>query len=488
VLHGLLYYAILGVWRKYTLIKELCMSHTLFRLTESLLSQPLLMTQSSCENVLSYLDFRNTQSLVELTQLATNAEKNYGGVNVLSENGIGTINVFGSLTTNKTGFEAFCGNTSYEGIAEQAKALFSSPDVHTVLLNVRSGGGQAHKVFEQSLMLQRLASSSGKRLIAYVDEMAASAAYALAVAADEIIINPTAQAGSIGVLIQLVNNNEQLKKEGIERTFITSCDGKVPFNSEGEFREEFKADLQDKVSVLYEDFVNHVAALRGITPEVIKATNAGVFSAEKSLQLGLVDKIMETEAFYEYLADLSEHPTNTSSKQVSKIAAENVTTLKQTKKDTKSMSAELQVDPTEFAKLQAQMEQQAAQLAAYQAKETKLATEALSAKLDNSPFLAECKEPLLNFFMSSDVSEAHKELMNSVIGAANASNESVVADAAAQVTEALAQVEAAQAEVETVKAEFATSVNSVQLEVKDQVQGSNVLAEKIAKLKAAQAK
>lgn len=459
------------------------MSHTLFRLTESLLSEPLLMTESSCQNILSYLDLRNNQSLIQLTQMASDAEKKVAlSPWCIAENGVGTINIFGALTTNKTGFEALCGNTSYEGIVEKAKTLFSSQEIHTVLLNIRSGGGSAHKSFETSRLLSSLAKSSGKRLIAYVDEMAASAAYALAVSADEIVINPTAQAGSIGVLIRLANNSQQLKNEGIEQVFITSCDGKVPFNSEGEFREEYISDLQDKVSLLYEDFINHVAEFRGLEPKLIRDTNAGVFSAETSLQLGLVDKIMDTEEFYTYLADIDELEAN---EDVTVPPKEDPIEIKPYKKD-KNCMTDLSIDPSAFAELQAQMKQQAEMLAAYQAKELQLEKEALLAKFDTTPFLAECKEQLAGFFMSKDVGAEYKELMNSVIASAQASNESILTEAANQVTTAQEKVTAAEAEAEKVKAEFSTTVHSVQAELKEPASGKNILEEKIARLKAAQ--
>ena len=73
----------------------------------------------------------------------------------------------------------------------------------------------------------------------------------------------------------------------------TFVDGKVPFNEEGEVREEFLADLQTTVSELYDNFIDHVATYRGMDKQIIRDTNVGVYSAKKSLELGLVDKIKE---------------------------------------------------------------------------------------------------------------------------------------------------------------------------------------------------
>jgi signal peptide peptidase SppA len=467
------------------------MAHKLPRLSKSLLDLPQLITAAKFEEIASLLEDRNDgiyEAASHAAKLLNDEESKYGSGDLV-EGSVGVLRVEGPTTYKKTGWEAYCGGTSYQGLLEQMDEIVSSKDVKKVLMLVDSGGGEAYRAFQCARDLRKKADAAGVKIYAYVDGMAASAGYALASAAHEVIMNPDAECGSIGVVVRLVNQNKRLENEGITVKYITAGASKVPFADDGSYRPDYISDIQSKIDSLYTDFVDHVANMRSISADVVRGTDAKMFTSSDCLRLGLVDKVMEGEEFYTYL---SETPETESNEEIVSPPKEDTVNIKpksnNTQKDTKSMSAELQVDPTEFAKMQAQMEQQAALLAAYQAKETQLAKETLSAQLDNSPFLAECKEPLLNFFMSADVNDAHKELMNTVIGAANASNESVLADAVAQVTEAQSKVEAAEAEVESVKTEFATSVQSVQLEVKEQVQGSNVLAEKIAKLKAAQAK
>ena len=112
--------------------------------------------------------------------------------------------------------------------------------------------------------------------------------------------------GSIGVLIQLVNDSEALKKAGYERTFITAGADKVPFDAEGAFTDSFKERLQGQVDTLYEGFTAHVAEHRGLTVEAVKATEANVFLAQEAIDLGLADSIMTVEDFYTYLADVAQ--------------------------------------------------------------------------------------------------------------------------------------------------------------------------------------
>ena len=486
------------------------MAHTLFRLTESLFSQPLLMTQDSCEDVLSYLDFRNSSSMTQLTSLAINADKAAGKQATLSENGIGTINIFGPISTFKTGFEALCNNTSHESIVEQATELFMDESINTVLLNIRSGGGHAHKTFESALRLRELSEETGKRLITYIDESACSAAFAHAIAAGEVVINPTAKCGSIGVLLQLIDDTKALEKAGYERTFVTSSDGKIPYAKNGGFREEFIAEMQEGVSSLYEDFISHVANLRDIDPEVIRSTNAGVYSADKAKELGFVDSIMSTHEFYEYLAEASANTIEAKQTHAGfsskKLTADNVTASLQTETQEENLMSETnkpEASATVNAELSAQMAEllaqntamqeqmagQSVQLASFQAKETALEKETLSTALDSAPFLSESKESLVSFFMNANVDEAHKTLMNSVIESSKVEATRLSTESTAALTEANGKVEEAETKLSELKTEFGETEHGQDGEIaapvtaaaKTKLSVSEILANKKAK-------
>ena len=211
------------------------------------------------------------------------------------------------------------------------------------------------------------------KLVGYVDGMAASAAYGLMAAMHEVVMNPMAEAGSIGVVVQLMNFSKLEKNMGIERQYVYAGDSKVPFDKEGEFTEEFLADIQGRVDALYQDFIGHVAEMRGLEKDLVKQTQAKVFSASKSVELGLADEIMTREEFFEYLSEVVEQGNNMSLK--SRL-------FKAT--DTKDVS----VDMNQLEEMQAQLtelsgkyETAQAELASFQTKlqdaEVKL-TEALA--------------------------------------------------------------------------------------------------------------
>lgn len=216
---------------------------------------------------------------------------------------VGLIAVHGPLTYEE--YEAVCGeaNASYQGIQAQLEALIDA-GAKTIVLDVDGPGGEAYAMMETGQYMRDLADAHGVNLIAYVDGLSASATYGLTASAHEVVVNPMAELGSIGVVVKLRNVNKAMREMGVEDTYIHAGKDKIPFNAEGEFTKEFLEDIQEKVDALYEEFTSYVATLRGISVDAVKATEAKTFLAPKAVELGLADKIMTRESFFEYLADV----------------------------------------------------------------------------------------------------------------------------------------------------------------------------------------
>lgn len=274
--------------------------HSLPLIKKSLTNTPLLIEEGSFNAISDYLNSRDTnfEELTPVEREALSGDDHYGYV---PESKTGVMHVSGPLTYRTTGWEAFCGGTSYEMLKEQMD-YFADVGAKTVAMMVDSGGGQAHGMIDSAKYIRKIADDNGIRIIAYVDGMSASAAYGLSSVAHEIVSSRDSLVGSIGVLIQLMNNSKQLEKNGIERTFITAGADKVPFDKDGSFTESFLEGLQEQVDVLYDEFTSHVAEHRALSIEAVKGTEANVFMSDKALELGLIDKVMTVEDFYEYLA------------------------------------------------------------------------------------------------------------------------------------------------------------------------------------------
>ena len=282
-------------------------AHALIRLTEKLVGTPQMMEAASFERVAAFLESRN-EGMIEMA-LNNKAMSSERQVTYNADTKVGIVELQGPLSY--VHYEAMCGDspTSYQGLVADFDTLLQQ-GAKTIVLDTDSPGGEAYGVFETARTLRRMADEHGARVITYVDGMAASAAYALASMSDEIVMNPSAEVGSIGVVVRLRNVNKAMKKAGVEDTYVYAGDSKIPFDSEGEFAKEFLEDLQTKVNVLYGDFVSHVAQMRGIEASAVQGTQAKTFLADKALELGLADKVMEVEEFYSYLSTVASGETN----------------------------------------------------------------------------------------------------------------------------------------------------------------------------------
>ena len=214
---------------------------------------------------------------------------------------VGVIPIKGSLTYEETGFEALCGMTSYESIQGQAEYLIKKENVNEIILDVNSGGGQAYGCFEAAQAVRNLANSNNVKITTYVDGVAYSGGYAWASIADEVILNPMGRVGSIGVVLPLTNYAEKDKKEGIKRIYITSGKSKVPYDEDGNFTESALDEFRKSSKIIYDEFVSHVAEMRGIDRQSVIDTEAKTFDAKTALSLSFIDSIMTKEQFYNHV-------------------------------------------------------------------------------------------------------------------------------------------------------------------------------------------
>lgn len=191
--------------------------------------------------------------------------------------------------------------TSYEGLKKTFKAQVAEGITSCVLM-VDSGGGEAYGCFEAANAVKKLAQENNVKLTAYVDGTSASAAYAWTSIADEVIANPMARVGSVGVVVQLYNDSKFLENLGIQRSFVYAGGNKIPFDKEGEFSENFINSLQESVDKSYVKFYQFISANRGMTDQQVIDTQASVYDADKALEVGFIDKIMEVDEFESYMS------------------------------------------------------------------------------------------------------------------------------------------------------------------------------------------
>jgi len=362
------------------------MAHELARLRSKLFDTPLLVDSKSFESILNYVDKR-CEGNVEVVSKEANSEFSMYSTLHYAESNLGVIHISGPLTNKSTGWEAFCGGTSYESIKEDFETLLEE-GVKTVAFMVESGGGEAYGMMDTGNYLRKLADENSVKIISYVDGLSASAAYGLTAISDEIISNKNSEIGSIGVLIRLMNDSKALEMKGYERSFISAGTEKIPFAEDGSFRKEFLDDLQYKVDALYKDFTEYVAEHRNMSVEAVRNTQANTFLAEDAIALGLADQVMTQEDFYSYLSGEAQSNKEGSSvsNRIFKFNKPTEETLDMTQ--LAELQAQLAASQEQLAELtsvketlQATFTAQASELSQFKAKVAELEAEKVEAKL-----------------------------------------------------------------------------------------------------------
>ncbi len=175
--------------------------------------------------------------------------------------------------------------------SDQLRAAREDDSVKAVILQIDSPGGGLTASDQIHHEVGRLR-ESGKPVLAWAGSLMASGGYYIAVAADEIMANPTSTIGSIGVMMPHFQARELMEKIGVEADPVTSGKHK---DIGSPFREMTPAErevLQRYVDASHARFVDIVARGRKIDPEAVRAAATGdIYDAATAKRLGLVDGI-----------------------------------------------------------------------------------------------------------------------------------------------------------------------------------------------------
>ena len=263
--------------------------------------QPLLVSQARLEQVLAYLESRALGGVAEgagevlpplppAAAFAVDLYKTEAGTQA-DPNRIAVIPVHGTMLRRGGFMNASSGVISYAEISRAVRAAMEDPAVRGVLLDLDTPGGEAGGVFDLAEELAAMRASSGKPLWCVANEMALSAGYAIAASTDRIWLPRTGTVGSIGVVAAHRDQSKADARQGHTYTFIYAGDRKIDGNPHQPLSENVKANRQEEVDALYEMFVAHVAAARSLTPESVRATQAGIYRADNAVSAGLADNV-----------------------------------------------------------------------------------------------------------------------------------------------------------------------------------------------------
>ena len=211
---------------------------------------------------------------------------------------IGILNIRGPIVRYGGMMELSADVRSLETYAKEFKALEEDPSVEVIVLNIDSPGGEAAGISQFATYIR----NSPKRVVAYIDDLGASAAYWIASAAKEIYASTTAFVGSIGVVFTIIDDSEKQKKEGIEKIEIVSVQS--PKKRPDVKSEEGRKQIEVWANDLADKFIKAVARYRGVSEEYV-LNNFGqgdLLIAEKAKDVKMIDGIMTFEKLIKTLS------------------------------------------------------------------------------------------------------------------------------------------------------------------------------------------
>jgi len=180
---------------------------------------------------------------------------------------------------------------SAENLVAGLKGAFEDADSQAVVLRINSPGGSPVQAGIVNDEIKRLKAKHKKPVYAVVEEVCASGAYYIAVAADEIYVDKASLVGSIGVLMDGFGFAGAMDKLGIERRLLTAGENKGMLDPFSPQNEKHKAYAQAMIDQIHQQFIKVVKDGRGKRLNENPNTFSGLFwNGEEAIHQGLADK------------------------------------------------------------------------------------------------------------------------------------------------------------------------------------------------------
>lgn len=230
------------------------------------------------------------------------SEASDGGEYDLVE-GVAIIPVEGTLVHKSSSLRPYSGMLGYNAIATNFMLALSDPAVRAIVLSCDSPGGEVAGCFDLVDLIH--ANRGQKPVWSILDDMAFSAAYAVASAADRIVVPRTGGTGSVGVIAMHTDYSRWLKGTGINVTIFQYGDRKADGNEAIPLSPEARERFQAEIDEMGELFVSTVARNRNMSAAAVRKTQATTYMGAHGVDVGFADAVMAPdEAFRTLLAEL----------------------------------------------------------------------------------------------------------------------------------------------------------------------------------------
>jgi signal peptide peptidase SppA len=206
---------------------------------------------------------------------------------------IAVIPVSGALETRPTEIGAWMGMSSYEVIGKVFDHFVGDETVSGIILDVSSPGGMVYGA--QELADKIFQARGTKPIIAVANPMAASGAFWIGAAADRMVVTPSGDVGSVGVITEHVDVSRLYEGKGVTVSTFKSAVSpyKGEYSDAAPLTEEAKQHLQSRVDAISHTFVGDLAKFRGVSAAHVGEHfgKGRLVDSKAALHAGMVDRV-----------------------------------------------------------------------------------------------------------------------------------------------------------------------------------------------------
>ena len=205
---------------------------------------------------------------------------------------IAVIYASGTIVTGESGWDFLTGveMMGSDTISEAIRTAREDPSVRAIVLRIDSGGGS---VLASDLIWREMQRTKGKKpLVVSMADIAASGGYCIACMADTIVAEPGTITGSIGVIAGKHDLRGLYDRIGVRKEILARGARASIYTDYEALTEEQRKLVRRQVRATYDDFVQKVAAGRGLPVTWVDSVGRGrVWTGAQAQEIGLVDEL-----------------------------------------------------------------------------------------------------------------------------------------------------------------------------------------------------
>lgn len=246
------------------------------------------------DQILAFLSAKTGMGFFSEAEVEINTKVASSAKNIKGK--VALLPLVGTISQRIGSLQHTSGGVSTDEFGAWFDSAVNDNEIGAIVIDVDSPGGNVFGVQELS---QKIFDARGtKPILAVANSLMASAAYWIASAADEIIVSPSSEVGSIGVIAVHTEQSSAEEAAGFKTTVMTAGKYKGEANPYEPLTDDAKDNIESRLSEFYGQFTSDVARNRGVKKaDVIGGFGQGrVVGADTAIKENMADRVATFES------------------------------------------------------------------------------------------------------------------------------------------------------------------------------------------------